>query len=73
MTHTWDADLDPILAPFEAKYGQITAAHRQRLLAILARETAKDRESGFTLLALKAFPSSPIQRLYQELRDRERD
>jgi hypothetical protein len=70
--HTWDAELDPILAPFEQEYGRIHGKLRKKLLAIQARETAKERASGFELLALKAFASSPIQRLFIQLRDNER-
>jgi hypothetical protein len=55
------------LIEFEAEYGRLTPAYRRNLLAILARETVAARNSGLTLLCLKAFPSSPTQKMLRSL------
>lgn len=60
-------DMDRI-AEFESAYGKLTPAYRRRLLDVLAREPQEWRDSGLTLLALKAFPSSPLQRMLQSLK-----
>lgn len=56
-----------LLANFETQYGRMPKGYRRKLDAILARDP-KGRNSGLTLLALKAFPSSPLQKLLQNLR-----
>lgn len=60
---------DAILTAFEAEYGPLHGKLRKKLEAIRARESAEFRRGGYTLLALKAFPSSPMQRLFQQLHD----
>jgi hypothetical protein len=54
---------------FESQYGKLTPAYRRKLIEILAREPQEWRNSGLDLLALRAFPSSPKQKLIQSLRN----
>lgn len=51
----------------ESVYGKLTPAYRRRLISIV-EGTPEDWRCDLTLLALKAFPSSPLQRLLQSLR-----
>lgn len=54
---------------YELEYGKLTPACRRKLVEILERDTPEQRNSGLTVLALKAFPSSPKQKFIQSLRD----
>lgn len=54
---------------YELQYGKLTPAYRRKLIEILERDTLERRNSGLTILALKAFPSSPAQKFIQSLRE----
>lgn len=56
------------LETYESEYGKLTPAYRRKLIEILERDTVDRRNSGLTVLALKAFPSSPKQKFIQSLR-----
>jgi hypothetical protein len=60
------AEPEPLVA-FEAIYGRLTPAYRRNLLKVLARDTVAARNSGLTLLCLRAFPSSPTQKMLRSL------
>lgn len=60
-----------VLEDFETEYGRLPARLREKLLEVLSRDTPQRRHSGLTLLALRAFPSSPVQVLFQTLRNKE--
>jgi hypothetical protein len=57
------------LKTYELQYGKLTPAYRRSLIKVLGRDTVEQRNSGLTVLALKAFPSSPKQKFIQSLRD----
>jgi hypothetical protein len=61
-----DSEPEALIA-FEAQYGRLTPAYRRNLLKVLARDTVAARNSGLTLLCLRAFPSSPTQKMLRSL------
>lgn len=57
-----------LMAEYEAEF-RLPPAFRRKLVAILTRATAAETFSGLTVLALRAFPSSPLQQFIQKLRE----